>query len=107
MSAGGAITLRTCLSKEMVERDGPPKVRDDGRQKCENSELRRTGKTMSWKVVCSGEQAMTGQGSMTMHSPEAYASSMQMVSQDAKHGPLKMNHSSQGKWLAAECPAKR
>jgi hypothetical protein len=91
----------------MVDRDGPPKLRDDGRQKCENSDVRRVGKTMNWKVVCSGEQAMTGHGSMTMHSPEAYASTMQMVNQDAKRGTVKMSHGSQGKWLAAECPVKR
>jgi hypothetical protein len=103
MQSGGGVTVQTCLTKEQVERDEPPKPRDDARQKCERTESKRSGNTVNWKMVCTGEHPMTGTGSMTVQSPEAYSSTMQMVSQDPKHGPITMNNSMQGRWLSAEC----
>lgn len=43
---------------------------------------------------------------MTMQSPEAYSSSMNIVSKDPKHGPVTMSNNTQGRWLSADCPKK-
>lgn len=105
-SGAGGVTLQTCLTKEQVERDEPPKPRDDARQKCEQKDMKRSGNTVSWKMVCTGEHPMTGTGSMTMQSAEAYSTTMNMVAQDPKSGPVAMSSNMQGKWLGAECKKK-
>jgi hypothetical protein len=102
---GGGVAVQTCLTKEQVERDEPPKPRENARQKCERTEFKRAGSTANWKVVCTGERPMTGTGSMTMESPESYSSTMNMVSQDPKYGSMTMNNSMRGKWLSPDCPA--
>jgi hypothetical protein len=105
-SGGNSMKIQTCLTKEQVERNEPPKPRDDARQKCEQTDLKRAGNTVSWKMACTGERPMTGSGSMTMQSPEAYSSSMNIVSTDPKHGPMTMSNNTQGRWLGADCPKK-
>lgn len=106
MQSGGGVTIQTCLTKEQVERDEPPKPREDARQKCEQKDMKRAGNTLSWKMVCTGEHPMTGTGSMTMQSDEAYSSTVNMVTQDPKRGTVAMNSSVQGRWLGATCGKK-
>jgi hypothetical protein len=101
--SGGSMSIQTCLTKEQVERDEPPKPRDDARQKCEQTEFKRAGNTVNWKMICTGEHPMTGSGSMTMQSPEAYSSSMNMISRDPKQGAMAMSTKAQGRWLGADC----
>lgn len=104
-SGGTSMTIKTCLTKEQVERNEPPKPRDDARQKCEQTEFRRSGNTVHWKMVCTGERPMTGNGSMTMQSPEAYSSTMNVTSKDAQRGTVTMSNKTQGRWLGPDCPA--
>ena len=104
MPAAGGMTIQTCLTKEQVARDEPPKPRDDARQKCEQTDFKRSGNTVRWKMVCTGEHPMSGTGSMTMHSPEAYSSSMDLASKDPRVG--NSSSKTQGRWLSAECKAK-
>lgn len=102
MPAAGGMTIQTCLTKAQVERNEPPKPRDDARQKCEQTDFKRSGNTVRWKMVCSGEHPLSGTGSMTMQSPEAYSSTMDIVSKDPRIGSTR--NQTQGKWLGAECP---
>lgn len=108
-SGGAGITMRTCLSKAQVERDEPPKPqssRQDAREKCEQTDMKRSGNTVTWKMVCTGAHPMRGDGSMTMDSPEAYSSTVNMVSQDPKRGAMATSSKMQGRWLGADCPKK-
>jgi hypothetical protein len=106
-NGSGGVTIQTCLTKEQVERNEPPKPRDDARQKCEQQQFNRAGNTVNWKLVCTGERPMTGTGSMTMQSPEAYSSTMNMVTQDPKRGATTMSRNMQGRWLSADCGGKK
>lgn len=105
-NGGAGITMRTCLSKEQVERNEPPKPREDAREKCEQTDMKRSGNTVSWKMVCTGAHPMRGDGSMTMDSPEAYSSTVNMVSQDPKRGAMATRSTMHGKWLGANCAQK-
>lgn len=105
--AGGVgMTVRTCLTKEQVERNEPPKPRDDDRQKCQQTEMKRSGNTVNWKMVCTGEHPMTGSGSMTMESAESYSSTVDMVSQDPRYGATAVSSKMKGKWLGPDCAKK-
>lgn len=106
-NGAGGVMIQTCLTKEQVERDEPPKPKDDARQKCEQTEMKRSGSTVNWKMVCTGDHPMTGTGSMTMKSPEAYSTTMNMVGQDPKRGAVTMSSSMQGRWLGTDCTKKQ
>lgn len=104
-SGGSSMAIQTCLTKEQVERNEPPKPRDDARQKCEQTEFKRSGNTVNWKMACTGERPMSGSGSMTMKSPEAYTSTMNIISKDPQRGTVTMSNNTQGRWLGPDCPA--
>ncbi len=103
--AGGPMTMaiKTCITKEQAERRTPPQTDEDKRQKCEQKEMKVTGNTTTWKIECTGEQKVSGSGSMTFNGPESYKGESTMTTQDPKRGPMTMQQSYSGKWLAANC----
>lgn len=103
--AGGAMTLasKLCVTREQAEQRLPPQSEEDRRQRCEQTEVKTAGSTVTWKIRCSGEQKMSGSGSITYQGEERYQGEASFNLQDAAHGPATMKQSYSGKWLAAAC----
>lgn len=104
-AAGGPMnmSMKTCITKEQAEKRLPPQTDEDRRQHCEQTDVKVSGNTTQWKIECSGEQKMSGSGSITHISPEAYKGESTMITQDKQHGPMTMKQNFSGKWLAANC----
>jgi hypothetical protein len=103
--AGGPMTMaiKTCITKEQAERRTPPQTDEDKRHKCEQKDLKVAGNTTTWKIECTGEQKVTGTGSMTFNGAESYKGESTITTQDPKRGATTMQQSYSGKWLAANC----
>ena len=96
-AAGGGMAARVCISKEMAARNEPPAQQGD----CKQETLQRSGKTTKFKFTCS-KPPSSGEGEVTMHSPESYTMKMNMTSQ-AQGKPEQMTMEAQGKWLSNDC----
>lgn len=104
---GMAFGSKVCITPEQARKGLPP---DDPRHKCEQTEVKTSGKTTSWKIACSSPQKMTGSGSITYDSPEHYSgeATMQMSSSPNSSGPngsgpMTMQQKFKGQWLSANC----
>ena len=61
-------TQKVCSPKDWKE---PPQATDE-RQKCETTDFKSSGSTVTWKVRCAGPPAMTGEGEITRDGADAY-----------------------------------
>ena len=104
-AAGGPMTTvtRHCVTREQAEKRQPPQSDEDRRQRCEQKDVKTSGNTTTWKIECSGEQKMTGTGSITYQGEESYKGESTFNMQDAKRGPSTMKQTYSGKWLATAC----
>jgi hypothetical protein len=94
---------RHCVTREQAEKRQPPQSDEDRRQRCEQKDVKTSGNTMTWKIECSGEQKMTGTGSITYQGEESYKGESTFNMVDAKRGPSTMKQAYSGKWLSADC----
>ena len=69
---------KVCAPKEWKE---PPGSADE-RMKCSNSDYKVDGPKASWKTVCAGPPAMTGEGEITRDGADAYAGAIKFTSSD-------------------------
>lgn len=95
--AGGGMAARVCISKEMAARNEPPPQQGD----CKQEQLQKTGNTTRFKYTCS-KPPSSGEGEVTMHSPESYTMKMKTTTQ-TKGKPESMTMEAQGKWLSNDC----
>ncbi len=95
--AGGALAIRMCFTKEMVERNELPAQEGD----CKTTVSPRTGNTMKMRFVCT-KPPSNGEGEMTFVSAQAYTSRM-TVNTTANGKAEKVTMNSAGKWLSANC----
>lgn len=104
-TAGGPMTVavKQCVTKEMAEKRVPPQSEQDRRQRCEQKDVKVSGDTVTWKIECSGEQKMSGTGSITHQGEESYQGESTFTMADGKRGPMTMKQNFSGKWLAAAC----
>ena len=92
-----ANTSKICAPREWKE----PPVAANEHQKCTNSDFKREGAKVTWKTVCTGEMAMTGEGEITRQG-DSYTGSIKFTSADGT-----MTTKLSGKKLGAcEVPAK-
>ena len=63
------MTTAQCITAEELEKDpasGLPRGAQNAPQNaCKMSDYKVSGNTVTWKMVCSGAQAMTGEGELT------------------------------------------
>ena len=97
--AGGAggMSVKTCMTKEMVEKNELPAQQGD----CTTTHQSRSGNTMKFAVACT-KPPSTGEGQVTFISPEAYSMKM-VVTSESRGKPEKMNMEGGGKWLGSDC----
>ena len=70
-----------CITAEQLKKDpatGLPRgMQTDSQSACKVSDYKQTGNTVSWKMVCTAPQAMSGDGEMTF-AGDAYTGLMTM-----------------------------
>lgn len=93
----GAMSIKMCMTKEMVERNDMPAGQGD----CTSTNSPRVGNTMKIAFTCT-KPPSSGEGQITFTSPEAYAMKM-TVNTGVKGKPEKMDMEGAGKWLGADC----
>lgn len=97
-ATGGGMSVKVCLTKEMIERrEMPANQRGD----CKSEVSPRVGNTMKVKFSCS-RPASSGEGTYTFLGPEAYKFNMVMTHQE-EGKPQTMTMDGAGKWLGADC----
>jgi Protein of unknown function (DUF3617) len=103
-AAGGgmAFTTKTCITPEQAQKGIPPNAEKNG-EKCEQTDVKTSGKTTSWKMVCSGKHKMTGSGSMTYDSADHFSGETTMNMTDGPQGPMAMNNNFNGTFISADC----
>lgn len=99
MGPGGGMSSRICMTKEMTERNEVPAHQGD----CRMTNQQRSGNTLKFAMKCTNPPA-TGEGQVTIASPEAYTMRMNMKTTiDGK--PQAMSMDAAGKWIGADCGA--
>lgn len=73
-------TSKVCM-QQGKQGDPNQAVPKDKEQDCKMSDVKMTGNKSSWKIACTGKNAMTGNGEMTFGNG-AYSGKMQMHSKD-------------------------
>jgi hypothetical protein len=97
-SAGpGGMSVKMCMTKEMVERNEIPAQQGD----CKTTQQARSGNTMKMAFTCTNPPS-SGEGQITFTSPEAYSMKM-LVNTTMQGKPEKINMDGTGKWLGADC----
>lgn len=92
---GMAMPGRT--TKVCVPEGGTPEPSAGPDGNCAVKEVHRSGSRMTWKVVCTGKEAMTGEGDMTF-GPDSWKGTVSMKSAD---GSMKM--ALRGRKLGGRC----
>jgi hypothetical protein len=73
-----------CITPEQLEKDPasglPSGAQTSGPNACKVSDYKQTGNTVSWKMACTGAQAMTGEGEMVF-AGDAYTGTIKMTMQ--------------------------
>jgi len=94
---GGGMSVKMCMTKEMVERNEIPAKQGD----CKTTTQQRSGNTIKMAFTCTNPPS-SGEGTYTIQSPEAYTMKM-AVKSTIQGKPETMNMDASGKWLAADC----
>lgn len=99
MGAGGGrgMSVKQCMTKDMVERNEFPSQQGD----CRTTKQQRSGNVMKFSVACSNPPS-TGEGQVTFVSPEAYTMKMN-INHSAGGKADNMSMDMSGKWLSSDC----
>lgn len=95
--AGGAMSVKFCMTKEMAERKEIPSQSGD----CKTTRQQVSGSRMTMAFTCANPPS-SGEGEVTITSPEAYQMKM-VVSTTVQGKPERVNMEGSGRWLAADC----
>lgn len=95
-ATGGGVAAQMCMSKEMAQRNELPM-----QEGCKLTRQERSGNTTRLAFTCANPPS-SGEGEVTMASPESYSSRMTMKSV-VNGKPETMTMQGSGKWLKADC----
>lgn len=99
-AAGQPHTVRLCITPEQAERQDV--AQHDGN--CKQELLQRSGNTLRYRFACTGEHPTSGEGEYTLASPTSYSGKASVLTQ-VKGKPEKMDMTTQGRWVSADCGA--
>ena len=97
-AGGGGMTMKVCMTKEMVERNEMPSQQ---RGDCKTTSQSRSGNTMKMAFACTNPPS-SGEGQFTFNGSEGYTMKM-AVNTTVQGKPETMNMDANGKWLGADC----
>ena len=100
-TGAGGMTVKVCMTKEMVDRKEFPQQHGD----CKQTASPMMGNTMKFSYVCT-QPPSSGEGQVTFVSSEAYTMHMDITS-SARGKPEKMTMDATGKYLFADCGATK
>ena len=70
-----------CITQEQLQKDPasglPTGARDSNPSACKVSDYKQVGNTVSWKMACTGQQPMTGEGELAF-AGDAYTGTIKM-----------------------------
>lgn len=95
--AGGAITIKTCITKEQAERNVAP-VSQQG--KC-TQEVKRSGSVIQTHFVCT-DPASEGDATVTLRGSEGFTNDV-TIRRQAQGKTETTRVSGEGRWLGADC----
>src|SRR5437868_4756288 len=95
--AGGGMTIKFCMTKEMAERKEIPSQRGE----CKTTRQQVSANTMSMAFTCTNPTS-SGEGEVTFMGPDAYRMKM-LVNTTVQGKPERVNMEGSGRWLAADC----
>lgn len=95
--AGGGIAVKTCMTKEMVERNEVSAGQGD----CKTTQQSRSGNTMKMAFTCT-KPPSSGESQITMAGNEAFTSRTTVTSTQ-RGKPEMTTIEATGKWLGADC----
>jgi hypothetical protein len=81
-------TFQHCYTPSEVSDAKKIVPRDPQQNKCQVTDVKQSGDTVSWKMICTGEHAMTGNGAITFGS-NSYSGTTQLSM--ASEGGMTMN----------------
>ncbi len=100
-SNGAGMTIKTCITQEMVDRSEFASHHSENQNDCTHTRSPRTGNTMQFSFVCT-KPPSNGEGTVTFTSSEAY--SMNLTTNSTINGrPQKMTMQSNSRWLGSDC----
>jgi hypothetical protein len=67
------VTQQCVSQQEAAEKGVPPQGKD-----CTVSDMKRSGKKISWKVTCTGQTPGKGEGEVVFSGPDAYSGKMKL-----------------------------
>jgi hypothetical protein len=74
-------TMTQCITEEQLKKDPgsglPNGSQSPGGNACKVSDYKTSGNTVTWKMACTGQQAVTGDGEMTF-TGDSYTGAMKM-----------------------------
>ena len=97
-AGGGGMTMKVCMTKEMVEHNEMPSQQ---RGDCKTTSQTRSGNTMKMAFACTNPPS-TGEGQFTFNGSEGYTMKM-AVNTTVQGKPETMNMDATGKWLGTDC----
>ncbi|MEO8390748.1 DUF3617 domain-containing protein [Polaromonas sp.] len=97
-SAGGGMSMKMCVTKEMAERNELPQQQQGA---CKTTQSPRSGNTMKISYVCT-QPPSSGEGVMTFNGDTAYTMKMNTTT-TVKGKPEKITMDATGKWLSSDC----
>lgn len=96
--AGGAMVMKMCMTKEMVERNQLPTQQQGD---CKTTVTSRSANTMKMSFTCA-QPPSSGEGEYTFSGDTAYT--MKMTMNTTHQGkPMRTTMDAKGKWLGADC----
>ena len=98
-AGGGGMTMKVCMTKEMIERNEMPSQQQRG--DCKTTSQSRSGNTMKFSYACT-QPPSSGEGVMTFNGDTGYTMKMNTTT-TVKGKPEKMTMDATGKWLSADC----
>jgi len=98
--AGGGMSMKMCITKEMAERNELPQQQQGD---CKTTRSPASGNTVKFSYTCA-QPPSSGEGVMTFSGDTAYTMKMNVTS-NVKGKPEKMTMDASGKWLSADCGA--
>ncbi|MBC8058442.1 MAG: DUF3617 domain-containing protein [Rhizobiales bacterium] len=100
VTLGGAqgTSVKFCLSKEQAAKPPEPQMAGD----CRQTDVKRSGNTMSYQFACTTPQRVSGEGQVTYLGEKAYTGKSTMTTQ-LQGQPQQMGMDMAGRWLAADC----
>ena len=94
--AGGGMSAKVCMTKEMAEKNDVPM-----QQGCSITRNQRSGNVTNIAFTCASPPS-SGEGQVTYLGPDAYASKM-TVRTTVQGKPETVTMEGTGKWAAADC----